>query len=105
MLGALVAVAGEAGEVASLLAAGVAGDRELGAVGEPHAARVEPAGKPLLHDADQLDQSAQAPVVLRLVGQMRKPARQHPPDQAEKLPVGADPDRRLATASATSSAS
>src|SRR5438128_1207473 len=26
---------------------------------------------------------------------MRKPARQHPPDQAEELPIGADPHRRL----------
>jgi hypothetical protein len=32
----------------------------------------------------------------RLVGQMRKPTRQQPRDQAEELPVGADPDRRLA---------
>jgi hypothetical protein len=36
-----------------------------------------------------------APVVLRLVGQVRKPARQHPPGQAEELPIGADPDRSL----------
>ena len=90
-----VAVAGEAGELASLLAARVAGDRELGAVGEPDAAGVEPARELLLHDRDQLDQAAQPAVVLRLVGQMRKPARQHPPDQAEELPVRADPDRRL----------
>jgi hypothetical protein len=90
-----VAVAGEAGELGSLLAARIAGDRELSAVGEPDAARIEPAGEPLLHERDQLDKRPQAPVVLRLVRQMRKPARQQPADETEELPVGADPDRRL----------
>src|SRR5207247_4526608 len=91
-----VAVAGEAGEVGSLLAAWIAGDRELSAVSEPHTARVEPACELLLHTRDQLDQRPQAAVVLRLVGQMRKPARQDATDEAEELTVGADPDRRLA---------
>src|SRR5581483_6699281 len=31
----------------------------------------------------------------RLLGQVRKPARQHAPNQAEELPVRADPDRSL----------
>jgi hypothetical protein len=66
-----------------------------GAVAEPHAAAVEHAGELLLHDRDQLNKHPQASVVLRLVGQVRKPARQQPPDQAEELPVRADPDRRL----------
>jgi hypothetical protein len=90
-----VAEAGEAGERGSLLAAGVARDCELGAVGEPDAARVQPASEPLLHDRDQLDERPQAAVVLRLLRQMRKPTRQQPPHQTEELPVGADPDRRL----------
>jgi hypothetical protein len=89
------AVAGKAGEPASLLAAGVGGNRELAAVGEAHAAGVEPAREPLLHDRDQLDQAAQPALVLRLIGQVWKPARQQPPDQAEELPTGADPGRRL----------
>ena len=89
------AVAGEAGELGSLLAAGVAGDRELGSVREPGAADIDPAGKLLLHDRDQLDQATQATVVLRLLGQMRKPAGQHPADQAEELAIRADPDHRL----------
>jgi hypothetical protein len=66
-----------------------------GAVTQADAARVEPAREPLLDVADQLDQSAQAPVVLRLAGQMRKPTRQHPADQARELPIRVDPDRRL----------
>jgi len=33
--------------------------------------------------------------VLRLLGQVRKPARKHPLDQVEELPVGAEPNRRL----------
>jgi hypothetical protein len=90
-----VAVAGEAGELGSLLAAGIAGDRELGAISEPDTARVEPASELLLHERDQLDERPQAAVVLRLVRQMRKPARQHPLGETEELPVGADPDRRL----------
>ena len=89
------AVAGEAGEPGSLLAAGVAGNRDLAAVGEPGAADVDAAGKLLLHDRDQPDQAAQPPVVLRLLGQVRKPARQQPPDQTEELTIGADPDRSL----------
>ena len=36
------------------------------------------------------------PVVLRLVGQVRKPARQQPLGEAKELAVGADPDRCLA---------
>jgi hypothetical protein len=89
------AEAGEAGELAPLLAAWVVGDTDQRAVAEPHTARVEPAREPLLDDRDQPDQGTQAPVVLRLLGQMRKPARQYPPDQTEELPIGADPDRRL----------
>ncbi len=54
---------------------------------------------------DQLDQAAQPAVVLRLVGQMRKPARQHPLDQAEELPVELIPIAAWQTANATSSAS
>jgi hypothetical protein len=63
-----VAVAGEARELGSLLAAGIAGDREPGAVSQPDAARIEPARELLLHERDQLDQCPQAAVVLRLVG-------------------------------------
>ena len=90
-----VAVAGEARELAVLLTAGVAGDREQRAVAEPDTATVKPTREPLLYVADQLDQAAQPAVVLRLVGQVRKPTRQHPADQAEELPVRADPDRGL----------
>src|SRR5205823_4255051 len=68
-----VAVAGEAGEMASLTAAGIARDGELGAVSEPDAAEIEPARELLLHDRDQLNQATQPAVVLRLLGQMRKP--------------------------------
>jgi hypothetical protein len=89
------AEAGEAGELAATLTAGVVGDADQGAVAEPDAAAVEQAGESLLHDRDQLDEHPQASVVLRLVGQVREPARQHTTDQAEELPVGADPDRRL----------
>ncbi len=46
-------------------------------------------------DADQADQLPQPAVVLRLLGQVRKPAWQHAVDQTEELPVRADPDRRL----------
>jgi hypothetical protein len=88
MLRFRVAVAREAGELGSFSAAGVVGDRELGAIGEPDATRVQPAREPLLHDRDQLDKRPQAPVVLRLLRQMRKPARQHSADKTEELPVG-----------------
>jgi hypothetical protein len=76
-------------------AAGIVGDADQGAVAETNAAAVEPAGKPLLHDRDKPNQAAESPVVLRLHGQMRKPARQHALDKAEELAIGADPDRRL----------
>src|SRR3954454_19669965 len=89
------AVAGEAGELAPLRATGVVGDPDQRAVAEPQTAAVEAACEALLHDRDQLDETAQASVVLRLLRQVRKPAGQHTADQAEKLPVGADPDRRL----------
>jgi len=82
-------------ERASLLATGVVGDRELAAVGESDVAAVEQAGESLLHDRDQLDERAQAPVVLRLVGKVREPAGQHPADQAEEPAVRADPDHGL----------
>ena len=91
VLRARVAVAGEAGELASLLAAGVVRDRELGAVGEPDAARVEPAREPLLHDRDQLDQAAQAAVVLRLLGRRQTPT---------ALPHRSSRSRRFSTRSA-----
>ena len=52
------AIAGEAGELGSLLAAGIAGDRKLGAVCKPDATNVDQAGQVLLHDRDQLDQAA-----------------------------------------------
>jgi hypothetical protein len=90
-----VAVTGEARELASLLAAGlVVGDRELRPVGEPDAAHGDPTSELLLHDADQLDQATQPPVVLRLLGQMRKPARQRPPTRprncrSELIPIAA----------------
>jgi hypothetical protein len=67
-----------------------------GAVRESDTSRVELTRKLVMHDRDQLDECPQAAVVLRLVGQMRKPARQHAADQAEKLPIGTDPDRCLA---------
>jgi hypothetical protein len=56
-----------AGEVASLLAARIVRDRDLAAVSKPSTAAIEETGEPLLHDADQLDQATQPPVVLRLV--------------------------------------
>jgi hypothetical protein len=62
------AVTGEAGELGSLLAAGIAGDRELAAVSQSNSARVEPSSESLLHDRDQLDQPSQPAVVLRLLG-------------------------------------
>ena len=89
------AEAGEAGELAPPLAAGIVGDTDQGAVAEPNAARVEPAREPLLHDREQLDQRSQPAVVLRLLGQVRKPAGQDPADQAEELPIRADPNRCL----------
>jgi hypothetical protein len=79
-----------------LLAARIAGDRQLGAVSQAHAAHVQPARQLLLHQRDQLDQRPQAPLVLRLVGQMREPTRQHPPHEAQELAIGVDSDRRLA---------
>src|SRR5262249_19316699 len=90
-----VAEAGKASELTALLAAGVVGDPEQGAVTEADAAAVEPARQPLLDMADQLDERSQPPVVLRLLRQVRKPARQHPADQTEELPGRADPNRRL----------
>jgi hypothetical protein len=93
-----VAVAGEACELAALLAAGVAGDRQLRAVGEPNATVVEPAHQSLLHARDQLDERPQATVVLRLVRQPRKPARLI---QAQRVgraathPVGFEPGPML----------
>jgi len=90
-----VAVAGMTSEVASLLTTGVIRDRNLAAVGEADTAAVEKAGQLLLHRTDQLDQPTESTVVLRLIRQMRKPARQDPLDEAEELPVGADPDSRL----------
>jgi len=92
----LVAVAGEAGELASGGAAGVAGAGYERAVAEPHLARVEPAGEAELEGADQLHERAQAAVVLRLREQVGKPARQHAADQPQELAVGGDPHRRLA---------
>jgi hypothetical protein len=59
---------GEAGELAPPLAAAVVGHADQGAVAEADTTTVEPAREPLLHDRDQLDQAAQPPVVLRLVG-------------------------------------
>ena len=86
-----------------LAAAGMGLERLLGPSGleallshEARLAAVEPAGEPLLHGSDQLDECAQATVVLRLGGEVRKPAGQHPPHQAEELAVGGDPHRRLA---------
>jgi hypothetical protein len=52
------AVAGEAGELAPLGAAGVIGDPDQRPVAQPHAAAVEPACEALLHDRDQLDETA-----------------------------------------------
>ena len=49
----------------------------------------------LLHDRDQASEAPQAPVELRLRGQMREPAGQPPADETEELPVRADPHRRL----------
>ena len=94
-LGAGEAVAGEARELAALRAAGVVRDRQLCPVRESCTAEADPACDPLLHDREQLDQPAQATVVLRLLGQMRKPARQQPRDQTKELAVRADPDRGL----------
>jgi len=91
-----VAKAGAAGEAAALCAAGVVGDPDQRPVGKPSAAQVEPGGEPLLHGREQPDQATQAPVVLRLRGQVREPARQDPLDQAEELTVGTDPGRGLA---------
>ncbi len=54
--------------MASLLAARIVRDRDLAAVGKPSTAAVEETSELLLHDADQLDQATQPPVVLRLVG-------------------------------------
>ena len=82
-------------ELAPLPAAGIVGDSDQRPVAQPDAATVEPARQPLLDNADQPDERPQAPVVLRLVGQVREPARQHPADQAEELAVRADPDRSL----------
>src|SRR5581483_6964937 len=89
------AVAGQTGKLAPLRAARVVGDAEQRPVCKPNTAGVEPAGEPLLHQADQLDKRTQPAVVLRLLGQMRKPTRQPIPDQAEELAGGADPQRRL----------
>jgi hypothetical protein len=83
------------GEGRSSLTARIAGDRELGAVGETHAACVQPGGESLLGGADQIDERAQPPVVLRLRGKPREPARQRPLDELEELTVGGDPHRRL----------
>ena len=74
--------------MASLLTVRIVRDRDLAAVGESCTARVEETGELLLHRADQLDQATQPSVVLRrLVGEMRKPARQETLDEAEELPV------------------
>ena len=73
--------------MASLLTVRRVRDRDLAAVGESCTARVEETGELLLHRADQLDQATQPSVVLRLVGEMRKPARQETLDEAEELPV------------------
>jgi hypothetical protein len=93
---ARIAVAGVTGEVAALGAAGIVGTRQQRAVGEPDLAFGDQLGDPQLHARDPRGQPAQAPVVLRLAGQTGKPARQKPLDQAQKLAVRGDPDRRLA---------
>jgi hypothetical protein len=100
-----VSVARETGEGASLYAAGVVGTAEQRPVGESHLAAVQPAGKALLDGGDQLDERAQAAVVLRLRGQVREPAREHAPDQTEELAVEEIPIAAWQTARATSSAS
>jgi hypothetical protein len=87
---------GGAREAAARGAAGVVGHADERPVGEASAAGIAPAGEPLLHGCEPLDEQAQPPVVLRLLGQMRKPAGQHPLDEAEELAVGADAHRRLA---------
>jgi hypothetical protein len=65
-------VAGEAGELAPPCAAGIARDRDQGAVAEADTARVEPAREPLLHDREQAHSRRQPPVVLRLTTPGRK---------------------------------
>ena len=83
------------GELAAAAAACVVGDADQGAVGQPQLARGEQLRQSQLHRSKQRRQRPQPAVVLRLAGQLRKPARQHLPDQAEKLAIRRDPDCRL----------
>ena len=53
-------------------------------------------GQAFLHMAHEFHESAQASVVLGLIGQMREPAGEHLGDQAEELPVRTQAHGRLA---------
>jgi hypothetical protein len=90
-LGWAVAVAGVPGELALALAAGIVRARDQRAVDQPDVALGQPLGDAQLNRGDPRSQPSEPAVVLRLVGQVRKPARQQPVDHAEKLTVRADP--------------
>jgi hypothetical protein len=94
-LGGAEAVGGCPRELALGSAAGEVGDPDQGAVREPGAAHVQEPSELLLHNAKQPCQRAWAPVVLRLRGQMREPARQPVATKTEELAVRAEPHRRL----------
>ena len=82
--------------MAASLASGVSGHLKRGAVGQADATHVKEAGQAFLHVAHEFHESAEPPVVLRLIGQTGKPPREHFGDQAEELSVGTYAHRRLA---------
>ncbi len=94
-LGGAVAVGGSAREFAAALAASVVGNPEQGAVRDPQTTLRDQLRDPQLHGRERRREPTQTPVVLRLLGQVGKPAGQHLADKTEELPIRRDPHRRL----------
>jgi hypothetical protein len=94
-LGRAVAVTCVPAELALAGAAGVVGTRDQRPVDQPDRALGDQLGDLQLHGGDRWRQAPEPAVVLRLVGQVWKPAGQQPVDDAQELAIRAAPGRRL----------